>query len=224
MGIRLIGDEKLTDRNILQPWESVWLGYGQELLKNSPDLIDGTAKSLVTMISAVTAIYTGALAFVSITEKSFVYPTNLVFLIPYIPFLISIYFSIVVINPRILKFKPDDVNSIKNLYHDAIEYKFKVLKGSVYSFVFALFLVVFLVIALPYYANSIGQTTMVQFLIPENNSALFEDMGFTVNESTHLTNIVELGDDTEPLYSVILDNKTVIFNKDKVTAAFCTKV
>jgi hypothetical protein len=224
MGIKLLDKDPLTMSNILPPWEAIWLQNGQELIKNSPDLIDNTAKTLITIISTVTAIYTGALALVSITDKSFVFPTNLIFLIPYVPFLISIYFSVIVINPRILKFKPDDVDGIKNLYRNVIEYKYKLLKGSISSFVFALFLVLFLVIALPYYANFIGQTTMVQFLIPENNTVTFETMGFTVDEVTHMTNIVELKDDTEPLYSVILNNKTIVFNKDKVMAAFCTKV
>ena len=48
-----------TDEDLL------WLAYGKQILKEAPTLLDGNAKSLVTLGSSLLAAYTGALAILS---------------------------------------------------------------------------------------------------------------------------------------------------------------
>ncbi|BAI61492.1 hypothetical protein MCP_1420 [Methanocella paludicola SANAE] len=217
---------ELTNNDIVPPWEKKWLDYGQDLIKNSPELMDSMAKYLISIITTVTGIYTAALAFVSIDEKTFTFPGNIALLLPYIVFLISIYFCINVLNPRLLNFKSDDIPGIKKSYTYIAHYKFNMLKCSVFMFVLAILSVAVLVVFLPFIASAIAsfnaQTTMVQFSVPSNNMTAFNDMGFAFEENTHITKAVELKDDTGTFYEVKLNGKKVIFNKDVVTAAIYT--
>lgn len=212
----------LTDRDVVSPWDKKWLDYGQDMVKNSPDVIDSMAKYLVSIITTVTGIYTAALAFVSINEKTFAFPGNILLLLPYIVFLLSIYFCINVLNPRLLNFKADDIPGIKKSYTDIARYKFNMLKCGVFMFVLAILSVAVLVVLLPW-AVSIAasmntQATMVQFAVPANNVTVFNEIGFGFEENTHITKAVELKDDTGTVYEVKLNGKKVVFNKDVVTA------
>ncbi|HTY89813.1 MAG TPA: hypothetical protein VMC84_01420 [Methanocella sp.] len=219
-----ITDNEKHLRNAVPPWETKWLDYGQELIKNSPGLLNDTAKSLLSLVSGVLAIYTGAIALVGIDNKTFPFPWNLSLLIPFLLFITSIYYSVLVLNPRLLHFKPDDIDSIRDSYKNSGDYKYTILKCSLYLFFIAMASIAIIMIFSPVIASLTAKTTMVQFFVPPENQTAFKNLGFTVNESTNMTGLVVLKDDTGSFYSVILNNTTVVFDKNKVIGAIYTKV
>lgn len=205
----------LTNDVVLQPWEAKWLDYGQDLVKNSSDVLNEAAKYLISLISGVMTLYAGALGYLGIKENAFSNPENYLLVIPSFIFIASTYFGVLLLNPRIVIFRPDDVGSIKRSFKEITNYKYKMFKCCVYSFLLGIFIIVVLIILLPLIASP-QEKTMVKFTVPAENEATLKAMGFTFDTDTLVTYPVEKVDDAGSTYTVKINGNKIAFDKNLV--------
>lgn len=192
---------------------------GQELVKQSPDVLDGAAKSMITLDTSLITVYTAALAFLKIPDKLATVPYGIGWIlmaIPIICWLASIERNASVYNPKGTEIDPDSPKSIVSALKAICERKYKKLTDGKYWFVAALAIAVTIILLGSSYQV---QPASVQFVVSDSHAAQFKNLSISVDSNTMRTSQVTLLQETDKTYKVQLpgSNQVIVFNKDMVT-------
>jgi hypothetical protein len=215
-----ITDLKMYKGMAIPPYLTKWLEYGQEAVKNSPTVLNEFAKYMIGLVSAVITIYTGGLTLLGISVNTLFYPYTIILIAPYIPWLVCIYRSVEVLNPKLLKYSSDDIDDIKDKFDKNSKYKYKKVRESTLWFLAGISIAGICLIVLPLVSHYSNQHS-VQFLVSDNNTPIFNNMSLKVNTDTHKTDTVLLIDESGDSYKVKLsDGSMVKFSKSLTTSIF----
>ncbi len=217
------GDESLDMKNIdgrpVTGKDLETINLGRDMFKQSPDIIDNSAKSMVTLSTSLIAIYTAALAFLKVPDKLGMMPYGIgwaLMAIPIIFLFASMECNVSVYDPKKSIIDPDSPESIKKTIKEICERKYRTLAKGRYLFVAALAIAAALVLLGSSYQV---EPKNVQFCVVNSQAPQFKNMSISVDSSTMRTSPVMLLQETDKTYKVQLtDSKqVVVFNKDMVT-------
>jgi hypothetical protein len=166
-----------------------WLKYGRELFKDSPRVLDETAKSLITLGSSFLTIYTGSFVLFKFNENIYQDPLNWILIsLTVICWLLSISLNAYVFFPDCQKISMDSPTDIRNSAKNINENKLKRLKIGASLFVISLLLSSFSIIWFgsgKISANDIGANNKtVQFVIGTENIPIFHNMSISFEKGT----------------------------------------
>lgn len=109
-----------------------WLKFGREMIKESPKVLDESAKSFLALGSSLLTVYTGALALFKLTEKASSPYSLAIMCIPIVLWLLCISCLAYVYFPDRFKFQTNSPSEIENVTRDVSRKKsFRLKVGSI---------------------------------------------------------------------------------------------
>jgi hypothetical protein len=195
-----------------------WISYGRQILKESPQVLDENAKSMVALGSSLLAVYTGALALLNFNEKFDLKSEERIFLLlPIIIWLISISFNAYVYFPRRYAFAENMPNEIKKAQKEISRTKHFRLKIGAIFFIAALGLSSFCILWLGNQDPLQNSQVRVQFVTSNESIPILEDMSVSFEKDTQRTVPILLLEKTDKTYLVqINDSRKVEFERDLI--------
>jgi hypothetical protein len=194
---------------------------GQSLIRDAPDRIDSLANGLITLDTGLVTVYTTALSFLKVSDNLGSLPYKGIFMaLPIIFWLASVFFSVQVYSPRMIGYHPSSPESIKTAMKDIADRKLPYLKYGFVTFFIALIIGSIIMLL-----GSIGNTPQastdlatVQFIVSDDQAALFKAINVPMIEGTMKTTNVTLVDTKDGNYIIQVpgDGRNITFNQRQV--------
>ena len=92
--------------------DDFWLEQGRKLVEGSVDAVQDAAKSLMTGLGLLKAIYLGILGFADFIPKNLHIVYQILFIVPFVFWLTALYFSLIVMMTKKIELNlhsPDDI-------------------------------------------------------------------------------------------------------------------
>jgi hypothetical protein len=200
-----------------------WLKFGREIIKDSPRVLDETAKGFLALGSTLLTVYTGALALFKLNEKASGPESWAIICIPIVLWLLCISCLAYVYFPDRCNFHTNSPSEIEKITRDISRKKsFRLKIGSV-LFVAALAATSISIVWLGAQVSSQSQQVQtVQFVIPVDKNASSQNISMFFENRTQKATTIALLEERNKTGSMHLHNKTAGYSRRsrvKVTAS-----
>jgi len=101
-----MAEEKIYDSAPLQPYDNFWLEQGKKMIDGSLDAIWEAAKSMITGLELLQAVYLGILGFSNFIPETLPLSHKSLFIVPLLVWLIALYFSLEVMMTKRREINP----------------------------------------------------------------------------------------------------------------------
>jgi len=200
-----------------------WLKFGREIIKDSPRVLDETAKGFLALGSTLLTVYTGALALFKLNEKASAPESWAIICIPIVLWLICISCLAYVYFPDRCNFHTNSPSEIEKVTRDISRKKSLRLKIGSVLFVAALAATSISIVWLGAQVSSQSQQVQtVQFVIPVDKNASSQNIAMFFENRTKKATTIALLEERNKTGSMHLHNKTAGYSRRsrvKVTAS-----
>ena len=200
-----------------------WLKFGREIIKDSPRVLDETAKGFLALGSTLLTVYTGALALFKLNEKASAPESWAIICIPIVLWLICISCLAYVYFPDRCNFHTNSPSEIEKVTRDISRKKSLRLKIGSVLFVAALAATSISIVWLGAQVSSQSQQVQtVQFVIPVDKNASSQNISMFFENRTQKATTIALLEERNKTGSMHLHNKTAGYSRRsrvKVTAS-----
>ena len=200
-----------------------WLKFGREIIKDSPRVLDETAKGFLALGSTLLTVYTGALALFKLNEKASGPESWAIICIPIVLWLLCISCLAYVYFPDRCNFHTNSPSEIEKVTRDISRKKSLRLKIGSVLFVAALAATSISIVWLGAQVSSQSQQVQtVQFVIPVDKNASSQNISMFFENRTQKATTIALLEERNKTGSMHLHNKTAGYSRRsrvKVTAS-----
>ena len=199
-----------------------WLKFGRETIKDSPRVLDETAKGFLALGSILLTIYTGALALFKLNEKASGPESWAIICIPIVLWLLCISCLAYVYFPDRCNFHTKSPSEIEKVTMEISRKKSLRLKIGFVLFVAALASMSISIVWLGAQVSSQSQQVQtVQFVIPMDKNGSSQNISIFFENGIHKATTIALLEEGNKTDSIYFHNKTAGYlrrSRTKTTA------